>query len=105
MQLCRRMNYRKTADALGITQPAVTQQIHYLEREYGGKLFTYEKSQLKKTAEAEILEQYARAMCLQDKHLWSKLSNTVVRESNIVYLKHADLQEEIDWFFRKEADK
>ena len=44
--LCQLMNYRKTADALGITQPAVTQQIHFLEREYGCKLFTYQNSRL-----------------------------------------------------------
>lgn len=75
--LCQLMNYRKTADALGITQPAVTQQIHYLERKYGCKLFVYQNSRLQKTEEAAILEQYARAMRLQDQHLRDKLSSTV----------------------------
>ena len=75
--LCQLMNYRKTADALGITQPAVTQQIHFLEREYGCKLFTYENSRLRKTEAAITLEQYARAIRLQDQHLRDKLSSTV----------------------------
>lgn len=75
--LCQFMNYRKTADALGITQPAVTQHIHFLERKYGCKLFTYQNSRLKKTEAAVTLEQYARAMRLQDQHLRNKLSSTV----------------------------
>ena len=75
--LCQLMNYRKTADALGITQPAVTQQIHFLEREYGCKLFTYQNSRLQKTEAAITLEQYARAIRLQDQHLRDKLSSTV----------------------------
>jgi len=80
--LCQLMNYRKTADALGITQPAVTQQIHFLEREYGCKLFTYQNSRLRKTDAAIALERYARAMRLQDRQLRNKLS-TNVREIKI----------------------
>ena len=75
--LCQLMNYRKTADALGITQPAVTQQIHYLERRYGCKLFTYENSRLQKTEAANILEKYARAMRIQDQDLRKKMVSTI----------------------------
>ena len=31
LTLCETMNYRITAERLNITQPAVTQHIHYLE--------------------------------------------------------------------------
>lgn len=75
--LCQYMNYRRTAEMLGITQPAVTQQIHFLERKYGCKLFTYENSRLQKTAAAVTLEKYARAMCLQEQHLRKTLGSTV----------------------------
>jgi len=75
--LCQLMNYRKTADALGITQPAVTQQIHFLEREYGCKLFTYQNSRLQKTDAAVTLEKYARAMRLQDQYVREKLGSGV----------------------------
>ena len=34
LTLCRVMNYRKTAELLNMTQPAVTQHIHYLENHY-----------------------------------------------------------------------
>ncbi|MHC1722324.1 MAG: LysR substrate-binding domain-containing protein [Aminipila sp.] len=37
--VCEFMNFTKAADKLGITQPAVSQHIHYLEDEYGAKLF------------------------------------------------------------------
>ncbi len=75
--LCQLMNYRKTADVLGITQPAVTQQIHFLEREYGCKLFTYQNSRLQKTDAAVTLEKYARAMRLQDQYVREKLGSGV----------------------------
>lgn len=32
------MNYRRTAEKLNMTQPGVTQHIHYLENYYGVKL-------------------------------------------------------------------
>ena len=62
LQLCHLMNYRMTAEALNMTQPAVTQHIHYLEREYGCKLFTYENRILKKTRAGVMLEKHALSM-------------------------------------------
>ena len=53
--LCKVMNFRKTADLLGISQPAVTQQIHHLETKYGQKLFRYENRRLEKTEAAVML--------------------------------------------------
>lgn len=35
------MDYRKTAEELHMTQPAVTQHIQYLEEKYRCKLFSY----------------------------------------------------------------
>ena len=80
--VCELMNYRKVAEALDITQPAVTQQIHYLEKEYGCKLFEYQNHRLLKTDAAALLEQHARAMRFQDTQLRSKL-NTAQRDLRI----------------------
>ena len=33
LTLCNFMNYRKTAQVLNMTQPAVTQHIHFLENQ------------------------------------------------------------------------
>ena len=74
LTLCECMNYRKTAEILHITQPAVTQQIHFLEQEYGCKLFTFQNRKLQKTKSAVTLEMYARAMQRQDMVLRERLA-------------------------------
>ena len=52
------MNYRRTAEKLNMTQPGVTQHIHYLENYYGVKLFEYDGRTLSKTRHAEQLKRY-----------------------------------------------
>ena len=52
------MNYRRTAEKLNMTQPGVTQHIHYLENYYGVKLFEYNGRQLTRTKQAEQLKRY-----------------------------------------------
>lgn len=83
LTLCESMNYRKTAEILHISQPAVTQQIHYLENQYGQKLFQYENRRLVKTEAAAILEKYARAAKLQEQDLRQKLENNPIRTLRI----------------------
>ena len=67
LRLCHLMNYRKTAESLHMTQPAVTQHIQYLERAYGCKLFTYENRVLQKTEAGAMLETHALAMLHNEK--------------------------------------
>ena len=52
------MNYRRTAQKLNMTQPGVTQHIHYLENYYGVKLFEYDGRTLAKTKNAQRLKKY-----------------------------------------------
>ena len=47
LSVCDTMNFRRSAEFLHISQPAVTQHIHHLERTYGCKLFLYENRRLK----------------------------------------------------------
>ena len=61
LKLCELMNYRRTAEALNMTQPAVTQHIHVLEREYGCPLFHYDGRALYKTDQCLELERHLRA--------------------------------------------
>ena len=56
--LYEEMNYRRTAERLSMTQPGVTQHIHYLENFYGVKLFVYDGRQLTRTREAEALKRH-----------------------------------------------
>lgn len=57
--LCKIKNYTKTAEALYITQPAVTQHIKYLEKHYGTKLFQYEGKTLVLTKQGKLLQDAA----------------------------------------------
>lgn len=54
--VCRHMNYTRAAAELHITQPAVSQHIRYLEREYGTKLFSYKGKHLQLTQAGHIRE-------------------------------------------------
>ncbi|MGN1086821.1 MAG: LysR family transcriptional regulator [Porcipelethomonas sp.] len=74
LTLCRVMNYRKTAEILNMTQPAVTQHIHYLEEHYGCKLFIYDRRSLKMTDEAQLMKKYAENVLYQEKKLKSQLN-------------------------------
>lgn len=61
IKLCELMNYTATAQELNMTQPAVTQHIHYLEKEYAHKLFLYKDKKLSLTTAGKKLELYARS--------------------------------------------
>ena len=83
LSVCDTMNYRQSAELLHITQPAVTQHIQHLEKVYNCKLFQYEGRHLKKTKAAEILEQYARTMKVNESNMIRKLQNSKIQELNI----------------------
>ena len=53
--VCRHMNYTKAAAELQITQPAVSQHIRHLEKEYQTKLFDYTGKRLELTQAGQIL--------------------------------------------------
>lgn len=62
MTVCRCMNYTRASEELKITQPAVSQQIRYLEKHYNTKLFRYEGKKLKLTDAGEILRDASLSM-------------------------------------------
>lgn len=62
LAVCKHMNYTKAADALAITQPAVSQHIKALEREYDIKAFSVEGKRVRITPEGEKLRQALSTM-------------------------------------------
>ncbi len=78
LELCKVMNYRKTAERLNMTQPAVTQHIKYLEAEYRCKLFNYQGKVLTKTAKCLELETHARSILYADRAVMEKISENPV---------------------------
>ena len=65
------MNYRRTAEKLNMTQPGVTQHIHYLENYYGIKLVEYNGRVLLRTKNAEQLKRYFDSIKVQEKDVCS----------------------------------
>ena len=69
LQLYKQMNYRKTAEILGMTQPGVTQHIQFLEQHYGVKLFVYDGRQLHRTPQAEALKRHIDGVLARERSL------------------------------------
>lgn len=83
LTVCEVMNYREAAELLHITQPAVTQHIQFLEKEYGCKLFTYQNRKLEKTKCALVLEDYVRSMKYNENALKDELLNDTLQNFKI----------------------
>lgn len=83
IKLCDLMNYRATADALSMTQPAVTQHIQFLEKEYQCKLFLYSQKKLSKTRQGISLEIYARSLFYNDFSFRQNLTSIQIEKIGI----------------------
>lgn len=71
--LARTKNYTRAAKELFITQPAVTQHIQFLEKEYKVKLFTYKNRQLALTKEGSLLLKHIKETKAGDEIIKRKL--------------------------------
>jgi DNA-binding transcriptional LysR family regulator len=73
LAVCQYHSYTKAAAQLAITQPAVTQHIHYLEKYYGVKLFTMNGKQVELTGAGELLQSVAKAFRNDEAHLKERM--------------------------------
>lgn len=76
LTLYKEMNYRKTAEERNMTQPGVTQHIHFLENYYGVKLFVYDGKQLTRTKHAEVLKRHIDSVLARERTLREEFSRT-----------------------------
>lgn len=83
LMVCETMNYRMAAENLNMSQPSITQHIHYLEDYYKTKLFIYDKKKLYKTKEAIILEKYSISMRANETSLVNDISAVEKKEIRI----------------------
>lgn len=83
IKLCDVKNYRIASEELGITQPAVTQHIQFLEREYNCSLFHYNGKKLIQTPAGKLLEEYARSAAYNDGQLRKKIAAPTLKELRI----------------------
>jgi DNA-binding transcriptional LysR family regulator len=79
--VCRHMNYTKAAAELHITQPAVSQHIRYLEKEYKAKLFDYTGKRLMLTQAGNILLNAAATIRHDDSMLKKRITD--LQRSNL----------------------
>ena len=63
LAVCEYMNYTRAAEALHITQPAVSQHIRYLENMYQVKLFLAEGKKIHLSPAGERLLRTMRYSC------------------------------------------
>lgn len=80
LTLSETLNYTKAADILCITQPAVSQHIKYLEKEYDCKLFYYDGKQLKLTAHGVLMAEKVKTMAADEKKLRELMKQDLKKE-------------------------
>lgn len=83
LTLCEKMNYTKTAEALHITQPAVTQQMRWLEEQYGCRLFLYQGKVLRLTEKGKVLHRLAQQMAANERSIREEMARTETEEIHL----------------------
>ncbi|MGN0346581.1 MAG: LysR family transcriptional regulator [Lachnospiraceae bacterium] len=73
LTVCEYMNYTKAAEALNLTQPAISGHMKYLEEYYGVKLFLYENKKLLLTQQGEYLRRALQTQVHDEKKLKDEL--------------------------------
>jgi len=79
--VAQHLNFRKAAEHLFLTQPAVTLQIKALENDLGLRLFDRSANRVKLTAQGKILSQYADMIAVIAKKAEQHLSSATGRFS------------------------
>lgn len=75
MTVVKTKNYTKAAQILNLTQPAVSQQIKYLENYYNVELIKKANKTIYLTKEGDILYNYAQKMKVLNRALKSEIKN------------------------------
>ena len=80
LTVCQCMNFTRASEKLNITQPAVSQHIHFLEKHYNTKLFRYEGKKLKLTGAGEILRNASLTMMHDEISIQNQMQKTEKEE-------------------------
>jgi len=76
-------SYTKASQELFLTQPAITQHIQYLEKQYKCKLFIYNKRQLKASEQGKLLYDYTKKILADNIHMEELITNYEERKNLI----------------------
>ena len=76
LTVCQTMNFTVAAKQLNITQPAVSQHIHFLEEEYDTALFIYKNKRLSLTNSGALLRKRLLTMKNDEKAVMAELKSS-----------------------------
>lgn len=85
LTVCETMNFTKAASKLNMTQPAVSQHIHFLEEAYEIKLFYSQGKRIFLTEAGEILRNFALTLKHDEIHLKNKLISTLIPKKEFIF--------------------
>lgn len=109
LEVCRCMNFTKAAGNLNLTQPAVSQQIHFLEQWYGAKLFLYHEKRLTMTKAGELLKNAAITMKNDTEHLREEMKKGERRKRNFRFgltrtIAESEVAEHLAAYLKEDRD-
>ena len=86
LSVCRYMNFTHAAEALHLTQPAVSQHIRYLEQKYESPLFYREKKKLSLTPAGELLLSALETMQNDENTLKKRMQESLSKKKMIIFM-------------------
>lgn len=79
LSLCSTLNYRRSAELVHLTQPAVTKQIQSLEQEYNTKLFDYKGRSLSLSEDGVLFRRFVESQQYNERELVAQLTHKAGR--------------------------
>lgn len=85
LKVCEYMNFTHAANALNLTQPAVSQHIKYLEAKYDSPLFVRDKKKLLLTPAGEILRSALESMRNNENTLKKRMKESLSQKEILTF--------------------
>ena len=85
LSVCRYMNFTHAAEALHLTQPAVSQHIRYLEQKYEAPLFYREKKKLSLTPAGELILSALETMQNDENTLKKRMQESLSKKKILTF--------------------
>lgn len=79
LDVCKTMNYTRTAENLNMTQPAVSQHIRGMEEFYGVEIFSYKNKKLELTNQGKYLKKHLETISHDVKYLQESVQKIKTR--------------------------
>ncbi len=85
LAVCKYMNFTQAADALNLTQPAVSQHIKYLEKKFDAPLFIRQRKNLTLSPAGEILRSSLESMRNDENTMKKRMKESLVGKKVLTF--------------------